>query len=116
MCLKLTVLLPFCAKFTRINCNHLEMSGFSSKNIRYPRYQDTDFLQLCKTGGMISDLISFFTVEITASLTSGTKVSLISWMFRLEAEMTDSESLLKFPSSSTSLLSNFMATNSFNPN
>ena len=23
------------------------MSGFYSRNVRYPRYQDTDFLQLC---------------------------------------------------------------------
>ena len=23
------------------------MSGFSSRNVRYPKYQDTDLLQLC---------------------------------------------------------------------
>ena len=29
-----------------ISCNYLEMSGFSSRIVRYPRYQDTTFLQL----------------------------------------------------------------------
>ena len=27
------------------------MSGFSSRNVRYPRYQDTDLLQLCCSYG-----------------------------------------------------------------
>ena len=26
--------------------NYLKMSGFSSRNVRYPRYQDTDLLQV----------------------------------------------------------------------
>ena len=30
-----------------IGSNFLKMSGFSSKNVWYPRYQDTGFLQLC---------------------------------------------------------------------
>ena len=60
LCFKATAFQPFHAKYARFSSSYLKMSGFSSKNVRYPRYQDTDFLQLCKTGGMISDLISFF--------------------------------------------------------
>ena len=37
----------FYAKQNKISSNHLKISGFSAKNVRYPRYQDTDFLQLC---------------------------------------------------------------------
>ena len=46
VCLKLTILWPFYVKFIWIYCNYLKMSGFSSKNVRYPRYQDTKFLLL----------------------------------------------------------------------
>ena len=35
------------ATFAKINSNYLKMSDFSSRNVRYPRYQDTDLLQLC---------------------------------------------------------------------
>ena len=35
------------AKYAMISGNYLKMSRFSSRNVRYPRYQDTDFLQLC---------------------------------------------------------------------
>ena len=44
---KSTVLEPFYAKNAKFSCNYLKMSGFSSRNVRYPRYQDTAFLQLC---------------------------------------------------------------------
>ena len=44
---RLLFLHPFQAKFGKINSNYLIMSGFSSRNLRYPRYQDTDLLQLC---------------------------------------------------------------------
>ena len=47
MCLKYAIFYPFNAKYSKISSNFLKMSGFSSKNVRYPRYQDTDFLQLC---------------------------------------------------------------------
>ena len=43
---KSTVLEPFYAKNAKFSCNYLKMSGFSSRNVRYPRYQDTDLLQL----------------------------------------------------------------------
>ena len=42
-----TVLKPFFAKNAMISSNYLKMSGFSSRNVRYPRYEDADFLQLC---------------------------------------------------------------------
>ena len=32
------------------------MSRFSSRNVRYPRYQDTDFLQLCKKNFLLKQL------------------------------------------------------------
>ena len=54
LCLEITVFYPFCAKFTTIYCNHLKMSGFFPKNVRYPRYQNTKFLQLWKTSAQFS--------------------------------------------------------------
>ena len=39
--------LAFYAKCSMISSNCLKMTGFSSRNVRYPRYQDTDWLQLC---------------------------------------------------------------------
>ena len=48
LCHKLTVLKPFYAKYAKICSNYLKMSGFPSRNVRYPRYQDTNFLQLEK--------------------------------------------------------------------
>ena len=47
VCNCLTFLYPFLAKYAKIDSNYLKMSGFSSRNVRYPRYQDTDLLQLC---------------------------------------------------------------------
>ena len=44
---KSTVLEPFYAKNAKFSCNYLKMSRFSSRNVRYPRYQDTAFSQLC---------------------------------------------------------------------
>ena len=44
---KSTVSKHFYAKYANIYSNYLEMSGFPFKNVRYPRYQDTYFLQLC---------------------------------------------------------------------
>ena len=41
------IFVSFSATHSKINSNYLKMSGLSSRNIRYPRYQDTDFLQLC---------------------------------------------------------------------
>ena len=46
LCLKLTELQRFDAKYAWITINYLKMSGFSFRNVRYPRYQDTEFLQL----------------------------------------------------------------------
>ena len=46
LCLKLTLLYPFGTKNYKISSIYLKMSGFSSRNVRYPRYQDTKFLQL----------------------------------------------------------------------
>ena len=37
----------FYAEYAMISSNYFKMSGFSSRNVRYPRYQDTDLLQLC---------------------------------------------------------------------
>ena len=42
---KFTVLKPFYAKYAKNCSNYLKMSGFFSRNVRYPRYQDTDFLE-----------------------------------------------------------------------
>ena len=47
VCHKSTVFKPFYAKYAKICTNYWKMSGFPSKNVRYPRYQDTDLLQLC---------------------------------------------------------------------
>ena len=41
----------FFAKYAKI---WTKMSGFPSKNVEYPRYHDTDILQLCLSGGKIS--------------------------------------------------------------
>ena len=46
MYLELTKLLPFFAKYIKIISNFLKMSQFSTKKVRYPRYKDTDFLQV----------------------------------------------------------------------
>ena len=46
--LKCTIVQPFNAKYTKIGSNLLKMSGFSFRNVRYPRYQDTGLLQLCQ--------------------------------------------------------------------
>ena len=35
----------FLCQNAKISSNYLKMSGFSSRNVRYPRYQDTDLLQ-----------------------------------------------------------------------
>ena len=43
-------------KYAKISCNFLKMSGFSSKNVRYPRYQDTGFLQLGGLGSVCAVL------------------------------------------------------------
>ena len=43
----LTSLYHFLAKYASSNSNYFKISGFSSKNVQYPRYQDTDLLQLC---------------------------------------------------------------------
>ena len=37
----------FYAKYAKISSNYMKMSGFPSRNVQYPRYQDTNFLQLC---------------------------------------------------------------------
>ena len=37
------------------------MSGFSSRNVRYPRYQDTDLLQLCKVRNIAGDVYDIVT-------------------------------------------------------
>ena len=39
-------ILSFLVKYAKIDSNYLKMSGFSFRNVRYPRYQDTDLLQL----------------------------------------------------------------------
>ena len=39
-------ILSFYTKYAKIYSNYLKMSGFSFRNVRYPRYQDTDLLQL----------------------------------------------------------------------
>ena len=46
LCHKSTVFKPFYAKYAKICTNYWKMSGFPSKNVRYPRYQDTNILQL----------------------------------------------------------------------
>ena len=52
---KTTVLDPFYAKNAKISSNYLKMSRFSSRNVWYPRYQDTAFLQLCSEVAQISE-------------------------------------------------------------
>ena len=47
LCHKPTVLYPFYTKYAQINRNYLKMSGFSSRIVRYPGYQDTALVQLC---------------------------------------------------------------------
>ena len=37
----------FSLKYAKIGSNFLKISGYSSRNVRYPKYQDTDLLQLC---------------------------------------------------------------------
>ena len=45
-CRILTLFYFVLTKYAKINSNYLKMSGLSSRNVRYPRYQDTDLLQL----------------------------------------------------------------------
>ena len=45
--------------FAIISSNYVKMSEFPSKNVRYPRYQDTNHLQLC-----LFDLIFVSTLNI----------------------------------------------------
>ena len=40
------VVQPLYAKYANISNNTLKMSRFPSRNVRYPRYQDTNFLQV----------------------------------------------------------------------
>ena len=40
-----TLFYPVLIKYAKINSNYLKMTGFSSRNVRYPRYQNTDLLQ-----------------------------------------------------------------------
>ena len=47
LCKILIFLYPFIVKYANIKSIYLKMSAFCSKNVRYPRYQDTDLLQLC---------------------------------------------------------------------
>ena len=57
MCHKLTVLRTFYAKNARNSSNYLKMSEFSFRNVRYPIYQDTDFMQLLSyVNGFVSFL------------------------------------------------------------
>ena len=44
--LELNSIVAFSAKYAKISSNYLKMSAFSSRNVQYPRYQDTAFLQL----------------------------------------------------------------------
>ena len=47
LCQKLSFLYPLSAKYDKKYSYYFKMSEFSPRNVRYPRYQDTDLLQLC---------------------------------------------------------------------
>ena len=51
LCHKSTVLLTFYAKYVKMSRNYFIMSGFFSKIVQYPRYQDTT-LTLSPMGGL----------------------------------------------------------------
>ena len=51
-----------------IKNKYMKMSGFSSRNVRYPRYQDTNLLQLCgEEGGDKEDVETDDTRAISSS-------------------------------------------------
>ena len=41
---QINILSPFYTKFAKIDSSYLKMSGFSTRNVRCPRYQDTNLL------------------------------------------------------------------------
>ena len=67
LCHKSKVLRHFYAKYAKICINYFKRSRLPPRNVRYPRYQDTDLLQLCFKGVNI-DFCPYLQLENSSSV------------------------------------------------